>query len=111
MAEEEKVKAKLVAKAPHAIRDEDTYFDCGRGYLWSNQHDVVHMGTINYVEAAYPDPTCDNVLNHMNEDMKEWFQSKWVEEHHGTFTNWNEFLLGAFSWSSTPEKQELTVNN
>lgn len=91
----------------HAIRDEDSYFDCGRGYLWSNQHDVVHMGTINYIEAAYPDPTCDDVLNHMNEDMKEWFQSKWNECTPDTSSNWNNFLSGAFTWYSTPEKEDF----
>ena len=91
----------------HAIRDEDSYFDCGRGYLWSNQPDVTHMGTINYVETAYPDPTCDNVLNHMNEDMKEWFQSKWNEVTPDTSSNWDIFLNGAFTWSSTPEKQDF----
>jgi hypothetical protein len=81
----------------HAIRDEDTYFDSGRGYLWSEQHDVTHMGTINYVEAAYPNPTCDDVLNHMNEDMKEWFQSRWNDSTPPTFDNWNSFLSGAFT--------------
>ena len=91
----------------HAIRDEDTYFDSGRGYLWNNQPDVTHMGTINYVEAAYPNPTCDDVLNHMNEDMKEWFQSKWNECTPPTSTNWNGFLTGAFTWSSTPEGQDF----
>ncbi len=91
----------------HAIRDEDTYFDCGRGYLWSNQHDVVHMGTINYVEAAYPNPTCDDVLNHMNEDMKEWFQSKWNPSAPPTSNNWNSFLSGAFTWHDTPEKEDF----
>ena len=94
-----------ITPVDNPIRDHDNFFDCGRGYLWHNQYDVTHMGTINYVEAAYPNPTCDKVLNHMNEDMKEWFKSKWIEEHHGTFTNWNEFLMGAFSWSSTPEKE------
>ncbi len=91
----------------HAIRDEDSYFDCGRGYLWSNQHDVVHMGTINYVEAAYPNPTCDDVLNHMNEDMKEWFQSKWNPSAPPTSNNWNSFLSGAFTWHDTPEGQDF----
>jgi len=91
----------------HPIRDEDTYFDSGRGYLWNNQPDVTHMGTINYVEAAYPNPTCDDVLNHMNEDMKEWFQSKWNECTPPTSTNWNGFLTGAFTWSSTPEGQDF----
>jgi hypothetical protein len=89
----------------HAVRDEDTYFDSGRGYLWSNQHDVVHMGTINYIEATYPDPTCDNVLNHMNEDMKEWFQSRWNDSTPPTSHNWNDFLMGAFAWCHTPEKE------
>jgi hypothetical protein len=87
------------------IRDSDDYFDCGRGYLWHDQHEVMHMGTINYVETAYPDPTCDNVLNHMNEDMKEWFQSKWNEVTPPTSHNWNDFLMGAFSWCHTPEKE------
>ena len=89
----------------HAIRDVSNWFDCGRGYLWHNQHDVTHMGTINYVEAAYPDPTCDNVLNHMNEDMKEWFQSRWNDSTSPTSNNWNDFLMGAFSWCHTPEKE------
>ena len=89
----------------HAIRDEDTYFDSGRGFLWSDQHDVTHMGTINYVEAAYPDPTCENVLNHMDEDMKEWFQSRWNDSTPPTSHNWNDFLMGAFSWCHTPEKE------
>ena len=83
------------------------YFDCGRGYLWHNQHEVMHMGTINYVEAAYPNPTCDDVLNHMNEDMKEWFQSKWNECTPPTSSNWNGFLTGAFTWHNTPEGQDF----
>ena len=91
----------------HAIRDEDTYFDCGRGYLWSSQHDVTHMGTFNYVEATYPDPTCENVLDHMNEDMKEWFQSRWNDVTPLTFINWNDFLMGAFAWHNTPEGQDF----
>jgi hypothetical protein len=83
------------------------YFDCGRGYLWHNQYDVTHMGTINYVEAAYPDPTCDDVLNHMNGDMKEWFKSKWNDSTPPKSSNWDNFLSGAFTWSSTPEQQDF----
>ena len=91
----------------HPIKYQDGYFDCGRGYLWSEQHDVMHMGTINYVEAAYPDPTCDDVLNHMNEDMKEWFQSRWNDVTPDTSSNWDIFLSGAFTWAPTPEKQDF----
>jgi len=93
----------------HPIRYQDGYFDSGRGYLWSEQHEVMHMGTINYVEAAYPNPTCDNVLNHMNEDMKEWFQSRWNEVTPDTSSNWDIFLSGAFTWHNTPEGQDFWV--
>jgi hypothetical protein len=89
------------------IRDADHYLDCGRGYLWYSEHDVTHMGTINYVEAAYPDPTCDNVLNHMNEDMKEWFKSKWNKFTPPTSNNWHNFLINAFTWNDTPEKEDF----
>jgi hypothetical protein len=91
----------------HAIRDKDHYFDCGRGYLWDAEHDVTHMGTIDYVEATYPDPTCDDVLNHMNKDMKEWFQSKWEDNAPSTSSNWYGFLVGAFTWDNTPEQQDF----
>ena len=89
------------------IRDSGDYFDCGRGYLWNVEHEEMHMGTFEYLEATYPNPTCDNVLNHMNEDMKEWFQSKWNDSTPPTFDNWNSFLSGAFTWHDTPEKQDF----
>jgi len=96
-----------ITPVENPIRDHDNFFDCGRGYLWHNQYDVTHMGTINYVEAAYPDPTCDDVLNHMNEDMKEWFQSRWNDVTPPTSNNWNGFLMGSFTWYSTPEKEDF----
>ena len=90
-----------------AITDRSNWFDCGRGYLWHNRYDVTHMGTFKYLEATYPNPTCDDVLNHMNENMKEWFQSKWNDVTPDTSDTWDIFLSGAFTWHNTPEKQDF----
>jgi len=90
-----------------SIREEDHFFDCGRGYLWDAGHDVTHMGTFKYLEETYPDPTCDDVLKHMDDTMKEWFQSRWNEVTPDTSSNWDDFLSGAFTWAPTPEKQDF----
>jgi hypothetical protein len=89
------------------IKDATDYFDCGRGYLWHDQHKVMHMGTFRYLEETYPNPTCDDVLAHMDDTMKEWFQSKWNDETPDTSSQWEGFLQGAFTWSHTPEKQDF----